>query len=575
LLYEQTGQYNGNIGEMQWKITQKGSNTSAQGYRYTYDALSRLKSATYRSFLKNDHLNVSNLQYDANGNIRSLNRSQFVNNGVRVIDKLSYSYTGGGNQLQGVTDIGDTGAFTDSSNPKIAKYKDLGFRDGNTIGEDYQYDANGNMVADHNKDIDQITYNHLNLPIRVTKDNGDYVEYTYNAAGIKLSKTAKSGNATTVSDYVGGKHYVNDALTFFLHAEGRVVKNGTDWDTEFHLTDHLGNVRVTVNEQGDVIQRQGFYPFGGSFNEWKGTNPENKYTYNGVEFDVPTGMFETLFRGYDPYLGRFAQIDPLADIIPGISTYHFGFNNPVRYADPEGLMGRGKAERRRRKAARKQDKLAKRNKKKQAKFSKNKLYKVGTFGGISKHKLRVSNQKSKKLPVSPTPTPKLRRLFSILHLTGLSDFPSLGVPSIDVVFSPVSYNPPSIPLNSTNISNTGPNPGDFEIVSARFENTTANPQNKSELVNKLMDVYSNLKAAPNLMVWIIARTPDSRKTRFDKWTNGLVKQTVLTNRADSVFHILDSLGVPQNQMDIDPNHQFGEDGVRKAGFRLIYQQLIR
>ncbi|WP_081474746.1 RHS repeat-associated core domain-containing protein [Cyclobacterium marinum] len=45
------------------------------------------------------------------------------------------------------------------------------------------------------------------------------------------------------------------------------------------------------------------------------------------------------FRTYDPYLGRFNHMDPLATMIPSLCPYHFGFNNPVWYNDPLGLMG--------------------------------------------------------------------------------------------------------------------------------------------------------------------------------------------------------------------------------------------
>ncbi|GAB4192921.1 MAG: hypothetical protein OHK0057_33860 [Thermoflexibacter sp.] len=52
---------------------------------------------------------------------------------------------------------------------------------------------------------------------------------------------------------------------------------------------------------------------------------------------------ETAFRGYDPQLGRFHQIDPLADYIGGITPYQFGFDNPVFFNDPTGLAAQDSA----------------------------------------------------------------------------------------------------------------------------------------------------------------------------------------------------------------------------------------
>ncbi len=48
------------------------------------------------------------------------------------------------------------------------------------------------------------------------------------------------------------------------------------------------------------------------------------------------------FRTYDPTIGRFQQIDPLADNISTISPYHFGYDNPIRFSDPLGLIGNDK-----------------------------------------------------------------------------------------------------------------------------------------------------------------------------------------------------------------------------------------
>ena len=88
------------------------------------------------------------------------------------------------------------------------------------------------------------------------------------------------------------------------------------------------------------MQKDDYYPFGGSFNAYTdpGTAQQN-YLCNGVRFNQTSQLYETAFRTYDPYLGRFNPIDPLTAVVPGLSPYHFGFNNPVRYSDPMGLMG--------------------------------------------------------------------------------------------------------------------------------------------------------------------------------------------------------------------------------------------
>ena len=84
-----------------------------------------------------------------------------------------------------------------------------GFKDDTSdIGDEYSYDANGNMILDLNKEISSISYNHLNLPEVVRFESGKYVKYQYDAAGIKLQKIAgildTNGNIIeTTTDYVG------------------------------------------------------------------------------------------------------------------------------------------------------------------------------------------------------------------------------------------------------------------------------------------------------------------------------------------------------------------------------------
>ncbi|NMH26540.1 RHS repeat-associated core domain-containing protein, partial [Flavobacterium sp. SE-s28] len=94
--------------------------------------------------------------------------------------------------------------------------------------DDYQYDSFGNMTKDENKLIKGITYNHLNLPVKIPIKQGTQnwtISYLYNALGQKVQKTV--ANVTQVGQtertlYLDGFQYVDDVLQFFPHPEGYV-----------------------------------------------------------------------------------------------------------------------------------------------------------------------------------------------------------------------------------------------------------------------------------------------------------------------------------------------------------------
>ena len=84
-----------------------------------------------------------------------------------------------------------------------------------------------------------------------------------------------------------------------------------------------------------------YYPFGLTM-PWRSSNssnPNNDYKFTGYELDNEAGltMYHANARGYDPVLGRFLQIDPLADQFPHVSSYAYGNNNPLRFTDPTGM----------------------------------------------------------------------------------------------------------------------------------------------------------------------------------------------------------------------------------------------
>ncbi len=260
-------QFNGNISESVWR----GIDGAINSYGYNYDAMNRLTTANYfnqANTTKNGRFNESIGEYDLNGNIKALTRNGKTGANAMgsftygTMDQLAYSNYKG-NQLYKVDD---------------SEAKAEGFRDGANTADDYAYDANGNMTTDLNKEIaissppaggqvGAITYNHLNLPAKVSKANGDYVAYTYDATGRKLRQQVYKAGQTApqkTTDYAGEFYYENDTLKFINHEEGRVIKKGSeasmaknwsfDTDTENWVNNgHIANYTwANGTVQGDI-----------------------------------------------------------------------------------------------------------------------------------------------------------------------------------------------------------------------------------------------------------------------------------------------------------------------------------
>jgi RHS repeat-associated protein len=68
-----------------------------------------------------------------------------------------------------------------------------------------------------------------------------------------------------------------------------------------------------------------------------------RYAFNGMEQDKEVSgngnSYTTQFRQYDPRLGRWKSLDPLAGIQPSSSPYFAFNNNPIFFVDPSGLIG--------------------------------------------------------------------------------------------------------------------------------------------------------------------------------------------------------------------------------------------
>jgi RHS repeat-associated protein len=346
--------YNGNIAETFWSTATDGG--FVRNYGYKYDSLNRLKDATYQKSNSVTHNYDENLTYDKNGNIVTLLRYTHNSDGqigAMKMDELTYEYKSPtSNQLMKVTE-------------SLSGNVSQGFIDGNTTGDDYVYDANGNMTVDNNKHITSITYNHLNLPTQITFGTTGNIVYFYTASGQKVKKVVTSTTPASVvtTDYLGGYQYSNSSLQFFPTAEGYVKNtpvNGTNsYSYVFNYTDHLGNVRLSYTKNPStnaltILEESNYYPFGLKHNGYNSITPvpENRRLYNGKELQQELGLNEYAYgwRDYDPVLGKWNVIDQLAEKYYNTTPYAYVANNPITTIDPDGrylfgLFGSTSAER--------------------------------------------------------------------------------------------------------------------------------------------------------------------------------------------------------------------------------------
>lgn len=317
-------QYGGNISSMAWK---SGDGDVSKGYCFDYDGMGRLTHAKYgEGNVLSQNPNRFNEQvtgYDKMGNILGIKRFGRISaTGYSMIDDLAMDYNG--NQLKSVSDS--------SVNPVYGNGFD--FKDGANAETEYEYDENGNMTKDLNKNISNIQYNSLNLPDRVEFENGNVFSYVYDAEGTKLRTIHVIGNDTTVTDYCASVIYENGTPVMLLTEAGYVTLG----DRKYHyfVQDHQGNNRVVVDQDGAIEEVNHYYPFGGLMAS--STNTVQSYKYNGKELDRKGGLdwYDYGARHYDATIGRWHVVDPMGEKYYNWSPYAYCKNSPVLRIDPDG-----------------------------------------------------------------------------------------------------------------------------------------------------------------------------------------------------------------------------------------------
>jgi len=156
--------------------------------------------------------------------------------------------------------------------------------------------------------------------------------FNYVQGGFKQLTTAAADDGTG-----SGTHELLAFENFTIPQDGYImffVSNESETLTEVYFDDLMIHHHKT-----EVIQASDYMPFGLEINAYvKEYSTIQNYKYNGFEEQVDWGVYDYQARFYDPGLGRFMNVDPMADLMRRHSAYNYAFDNPIRFIDPDGMI---------------------------------------------------------------------------------------------------------------------------------------------------------------------------------------------------------------------------------------------
>ncbi|MBW7893327.1 MAG: hypothetical protein H3C48_20390, partial [Chitinophagaceae bacterium] len=322
--------FNGNISNSTYAISNIESG-DARGRVYRYDQLNRLTGAGFKTNLlttSSDNWGTGttlwskhseSFKYDANGNIRQ--KTCFaIPLPLGGMDMLSYRYNVDNNlnlinnRLDHVLDAAAAGLFPNDID--------------NQSPGNYTYDKTGNLIGDVSESISRINWTAYGKIANITK-SGNTMHYGYDAAGNRITKKLSAteedyyvrdaqgnvlgiysydnANFTWTEQHIYGSNrlgMVTPGLTIQsstplananYNATGDPITNGTEGKRVYELTNHLGNVMVTISDkktgvdedsdtvidyyEAEVLTAQDYYAFGMMMPGRTYANAGAKYKY--------------------------------------------------------------------------------------------------------------------------------------------------------------------------------------------------------------------------------------------------------------------------------------------------------
>ena len=191
-------------------------------------------------------------------------------------------------------------------------------------------------------DTTTLAYDYESRITRITYPDQSTNTFSYNGQGTRVSKVDSTGTRTYLRD---GAYVTDPVLTDGAATYTPWISERRSSVTKFYHPDRLGTTeRLTDTNQSTTDTRQ--YDAFGLLTSSSGSTP-TPFGFAGAwgyQEDPDSGLKLLGHRYYDSSTGRFLARDSAED---GRNWYSYFENNPLKWADPEGLSEKGDAAARR------------------------------------------------------------------------------------------------------------------------------------------------------------------------------------------------------------------------------------
>jgi RHS repeat-associated protein len=309
-------------------------------------------SYTFTATSPCSRISIRNLGYSDNGGTFTIDNVKFL---AGAMGNSTVSNQIGDKQYELANHLGNVlNVVTDRKIPQ-SESNEIVFDDqfneaGNFLGWHYDETVIGEpMAVDYTASINGS--NQLSVYSGTTSGFGGVIKNTYFQNGVSYTLSFDCVTSTAI---LLGAVTTNSTLLF----EGITAPGGSysytftgDGAYGFigflegtNQSMQLDNIKLVANNiqvvTADVKAYSDYYPYGMQL-PYRHGESSYRYGFNGMEKDNELKLgdgnsYDFGARMYDPRIGRWLSIDPLADKYPNINPYNFCANSPLAFKDPDG-----------------------------------------------------------------------------------------------------------------------------------------------------------------------------------------------------------------------------------------------